>query len=347
LEPKISIHIMSIKSFITSKTFRNHILLAAAAIIVLLWVSLKALDLYTMHGRTITVPNLEGLQTDEAERLLENMNLRVKINDSIFDTTREKGSVATQNPAPGIEVKKDRTIYLTTIAVLPEMIAMPDLTDLSLRQALAMLETHGLQAGRLEYVPNIARNAVLQQKFNQGTIEPGTMIEKGTRIDLVLGDGAADTRVYVPLLIGKTRDEAIQLLNSSSLNVGQEFYLDEETTNVRVYRQSPNVTDRRERLEMGSTVDIYYRSDSIFDFDEYLTETLSISTPDLRMKSPEEVFRILRDAFLVVGNEVFENNVPVSQARAYRQDPDPEEQPTIMRGESINVWYRRADDFPE
>lgn len=345
--PKISILNMSIISFIKSKTFRTHILLASATIIILLWVSLKALDIYTMHGRTITVPNLEGLQKEEAESLLKNMNLRASINDSIFDTGREKGSIATQNPAPGIEVKKNRTIYLTTVAVLPEMIAMPDLTDLSLRQALAMLETHGLQAGRLEYVPNIARNAVLQQKFNQGTIEPGTMVEKGVRIDLVLGDGAQDTRVYVPLLIGKYRDEAIQLLNSSSLNLGQEFFLDDETDDARVYRQSPSVTDRRERLEMGSSVDIYYRSDSIFDFDEYLTETLSIETPDLRGKSPEEVFRILRDAFLSVGDEVFENNVPVSQAKAFSQDPDPEEQPTIMRGESIDIWYRRADDFPD
>jgi len=344
--PKISNHNMSIISFIKSKTFRTHILLASATIIVLLWVSLKALDLYTMHGKTITVPNLDGLQKDEAEKLLQSLNLRANINDSIFDTGREKGSVATQNPSPGIEVKKNRTIYLTTVAILPEMISMPDLIDLSLRQALAMLETHGLEAGRLEYVPNIARNAVLQQKFNHGSIEPGTLVEKGTRIDLVLGDGAADTRVYVPLLIGKTREEAIQLLNSSSLNVGQEFYLDDETDDARVYRQSPSVTDRRERLEMGNTVDIYYRSDSIFDFDEYLAETLSIETPDLKMKSPEEVFRILRDAFLVVGNEVFENNVPVSQAKAFRQDPDPLEQPVIMRGESINIWYRRADEFP-
>ncbi len=337
---------MSIISFIKSKTFRNHILLAVAAIIALLWLSLKALDLYTMHGKTITVPDLEGVQTEEAERILQDMNLRAVINDSIFDSEREKGSVATQNPAPGNEVKKNRTIYLTTVAILPEMIAMPDLTDLSLRQALAMLETHGLQAGRLEYVPNIARNAVLQQQFNRGTIEPGTMVEKGTRIDLVLGDGAADTRVYVPLLIGKTRDEAIQLLNSSSLNVGQEVFLDDETEGLRVYRQSPSVNERRERLEMGSTVDLYYRSDSIFDFEEYLTETLSVETPNLMGKSPEEVFQVLRENFLVTGNEVFDNNVSVTQARAYRQDPDPLDQPLIMRGESIDVWYRHKDEFP-
>ncbi len=337
---------MSIISFIKSKTFRNHILLAIAVIIALLWLSLKALDYYTMHSKTITVPDLDGMQTEEAERTLKDMNLRAVINDSIFDSEREKGSVATQNPAPGNEVKKNRTIYLTTVAILPEMVAIPDLTDLSLRQALAMLETHGLQAGRLEYVPNIARNAVLQQKYNQGTIEPGTMVEKGTRIDLVLGDGAADTRVYVPLLIGKTREEAIQLINSSSLNVGQEVFLDDEPEGLRVYSQSPSVHEQRQRLEMGSTVDLYYRSDSIFDFEEYLTETLSVETPDLIGKSPEEVFQVLRENFLVTGDEVFDNNVPVTQARSYRQDPDPLDQPIIMRGESIDVWYRHKDEFP-
>ncbi len=336
---------MSVLSFIKSKTFLLHLLLAFAAGIALLWFSLKALDLYTMHGRTITVPELEGMAPAEAERVLNRLNLRLVINDSIFDTSREKGTIASQNPAPGIEVKKNRTIYLTTVALLPEMVPMPDLTDLSHRQAIAILKTYGLKVGKLEYIPNIARNAVLQQKYKNGTIEPGALIEKGTPIDLVLGSGVADNNMPVPLLIGEKRDEAINLLNLSSLNVGQEVFLDDGTENLRVFRQSPSVLSGRISLPLGSTVDLYYRSDDSFDFDEYLQETLSVETPQLYGKSPEEVFQTLQELNLVIGEEVFEQNVSIQDARAFRQEPDFTEEPSILRGTKIDIRYRHIDNF--
>jgi eukaryotic-like serine/threonine-protein kinase len=242
---------MNLITFLKSKTFRLHLIIAIVSGVVLLWVSLKLLDQFTRHGRTIEVPEIVGMDREQAHQVLSRMNLRPVINDSIFDTSREKGSVASQNPAAGSEVKKNRTIYLTTVAILPEMVAMPDLTDLSFRQAQALLQTHGLLVGKLEYIPNIARNAVLQQKFNQGTIQPGTPIEKGTAINLVLGTGEGSNYVNVPLVIGKTREEAIAIVNSSSLNIGEEIYLDDSKENLRVFQQSPDVLKNKQKVAMG------------------------------------------------------------------------------------------------
>jgi eukaryotic-like serine/threonine-protein kinase len=330
---------MSLLSFIKSKTFRYHFLLALAAGIAFLWFSFKALDVYTRHGRTIEVPDLSGMNKEEAHRALKKIDLRMVINDSIFDTTREKGSVASQNPAAGAEVKKNRAIYLTTVAVLPEMVAMPDLTDLSFRQAQALLLTYGLEVGQLDYVANIARNAVLQQKYNNGTIQPGTLVEKGTRINLVLGTGVGSSYVNVPLVIGRPRDEAIRLINSSSLNIGQEVFLDETEENLMVYRQSPNVLNRPQKVAMGSTVDLYYRSSDNFDFQEYAEEVLGVPTPNLLGKTPLDVFEILEEQLLVLGEEVFEDNSTTENARVIRQSPDPTEQPNILRGTQIDIWY--------
>ena len=335
---------MSLISFLKSKTFRNHFLVALAAGIALLWFSLKALDVYTRHGRTIEVPNLVDLEKEEAQALLKRMNLRPVINDSIFDDTRERGSVAVQNPAPGAEVKRNRTIYLTVVAMLPEMVAMPDLTDLSFRQAQSLLQTYGLRVGTLEYVPSIARNAVLQQKYNQGSIQPGTPIEKGTAIDLVLGTGEGSNYVNVPLVIGKTREEAIRLINSSSLNIGEEIFLDESEENLRVYRQSPNVLQTSRQLAMGSTVDLFYRSEDEFDFDDYRKEVLGIETPNLIGKTPWEVVEILEENMLILGEEVFEDNVSTQNARVYKQEPDFNEQTTVFRGTQVNIWYKHQED---
>lgn len=320
-------------------------MLAAAAGIVVLWVSLKLLDAYTLHGRSITVPDLSGLTEREVATVLRKMDLRYMINDSIFDDERPKGTIAAQDPAPGKEVKKNRTIYLTKIAVLPEMVPMPDLTDLSLRQAMALLEAYGLNVGNMEYRHDIAQNAVLQQKFNQGNIEPGTLVEKGTAIDLVIGSGLGEAMVAVPLLIGKSRNEAIALLSSLSLNVGTEEFLDDETDNPAVYQQTPDPTSRRHHLQAGSAVNLVYRSASRFNFEEYLEGLLSIPIPMLFGKSPEEVRETLTENLLELGNETFENNVSRQDAKAYRQEPEYDQDGLIRKGSKVDVWYRSVDQF--
>jgi eukaryotic-like serine/threonine-protein kinase len=336
---------MQFRDFVKSRQFLRLLLLAVAAGIVILWVSLKLLDVYTLHGRSITVPDLNGLTEREAATVLRKMNLRYTVNDSIFDDERPKGSIAGQDPAPGKEVKKNRTIYLTKIAVLPEMVPMPDLTDLSLRQAMALLEAYGLKVGGMEYRHDIAQNAVLQQKFNHGNIEPGTLVEKGTPIDLVIGRGLGESYTSVPMLIGKTRNEAISALHELSLNVGNEEYLDDENDNPRVFQQSPDPTSRRQQLQTGSTVDLVYRSGSRFDFEEYLNTMLTLPVPMLYGKSPDEVRAALAEISLELGNETFENNVSRQDARVFRQEPEYDQDVLIKRGSKIDIWYRSVDQF--
>ena len=239
---------MSLWEFVKSKVFLRNVLLAAAAGIVVLWVSLKLLDIYTHHGRTITVPDLNGLTEQEASTIMRKMDLRYTINDSIFDDTSP--------------------IYLTKVAVLPEMVPMPNLVDLSMRQALALLEAYGLKVGNMEYRHDIAQNAVLDQKFNNGKIEPGTSVEKGTAIDLVIGRGLGETTVRVPSLLGKPRYEAIDALHAVSLNVGTEEFLDDQDDDPRVFQQSPDPNMQRQHLLAGSSVNLTYRSGRRFDFEE-------------------------------------------------------------------------------
>jgi eukaryotic-like serine/threonine-protein kinase len=338
---------MTFREFLKSKIFLRQLLLALAASVVVLWVSLKLLDTYTLHGRSITVPDLEGFHEADVKPLLSRMNLRYVINDSIFDDSREKGTIAAQTPAPGTEVKRNRTIYLTMVAFLPEMIPMPDLNDLSLRQAVTVLETYGLHVGQLETRPDIAVNAVLQQKYNHGIIEPGTLVEKGTAIDLVIGAGLGQSQVQVPNVVGLDRREAINRLHSASLNVGNEIFVDtdESGSELRVYRQSPDPITRTHFLQAGSTVDIYYRSAEDFDFDAYLEELLTVPIPMLYGKTPNEVLETLEALGLELGEEVFEDNVSREKARVYMQMPEYDEEGRIQSGKAVDVWYRSVDAF--
>ena len=117
--------------------------------------------------------------------LADDNHLEYIIADSIYDATKTKGMVLAQDPLPGTKVKKYRKVYITVIANMPERVKMPNLVDLTLRQAIAMLETYGLKVGKLSYIPDIAENSVLKQNLNGKALNPETMVDKGSKIDLV------------------------------------------------------------------------------------------------------------------------------------------------------------------
>jgi eukaryotic-like serine/threonine-protein kinase len=241
-------------------------MIAVLVTIVLIWVILRLLNFYTRHDSYITVADFKGVTTERLDEFASDNDLEYIINDSLYDNSLQKGTVAMQDPAPGTKVKKNRKVYLTVVSIKPEQVSMPNLVDLTLRQATAMLETYGLKPGVMMYVPDIAHNAILKQKYKGQEIETGTLIEKGSKIDLVIGkgEGEGSSSTKVPDLFGKKQSQAIELLRAASLNVGNEIFLDgNDTVHARVYKQKP---DGLNSVQYGGTVDLWYRSDKKFDF---------------------------------------------------------------------------------
>lgn len=272
---------MSVVKFLVSRIFLRHFLLAIAATLVLIIIVTQLLAIYTRHGNEITMPDYTGLTLREIHKFNLGRDFEFVILDSIYDNTHPKGSIFSQDPLPGSKVKRDRKVYLTIIAVLPEQVRTPDLVDLTLRQAIATLETFGLKPGKLEFIPDIAKNAVLKQ-LHQGTeIVPGTLIPKGSVIDLVLGQGLGSERVHVPLLLGLTPVQVIEKLKSHYLGLGAAIYLHpSDSVMPRVYRQNPPYQTGA-YMKMGETVDVWYKSELKFNLDSllsaYKTDTILIN----------------------------------------------------------------------
>src|SRR5665647_2654080 len=116
-------------------------------------------------------------------------DMRVEVFDSVFMADLKKGTVVIQHPEAGLKVKRNRKIFLTMNAINPEKIEMPNLVDLTFKQASAKIESFGLKLGHISYEPNIAVNLVLAQQLHGSPLPPGDSIAKGTAIDLVLGKG--------------------------------------------------------------------------------------------------------------------------------------------------------------
>ncbi len=261
---------MNFVQFITTKTFLKHFGISLLLLILISWAVLASLKIYTHHGESVDVPNYIGRTMAEINSMESGKDLEIVVVDSVYDITKPKGTVISQDPLPKSHVKGNRKIYITLISSTPEQIKMPDLVDLSLRQATAILQTYGLRLGSIRQVPDIANNAVLRQLYQGRPIEKGTMIPKGVTIDLVVGVGTGGDKVQIPFLIGKTRQEALMEIRRTSLNKGTEtFEQGADTLNARVYQQNPPFAVGR-YLSMGQSVNLIYRSPKEFDFDGYM-----------------------------------------------------------------------------
>ncbi len=258
---------MSLKQFLLSKVFLKHLGLAIALVIIILFLTLLWLSIFTRHGQSRPVPDLYGLTIEEAEDIVKKNKMRFQVIDSVYTNIVPRGYVLEQNPEAGFEVKKNRRIMATINAFNPEMVEVPDLLGLSKRQALALIESSGLEIGKLNYKPDLSVDYVLEQLYHGKYVEPGDSIQKGSVIDLVLGKGLSNRRTPIPDLIGLNIQQARTRILGASLNIGT-FTFDntitnaEDTVNAFVYKQNPLYSEET-TLQLGSAVYVWFTTDSM------------------------------------------------------------------------------------
>jgi eukaryotic-like serine/threonine-protein kinase len=89
-------------------------------------------------------------------------------------------------------------------------------------------------------VPDIALNAVLEQKYRGRPIKEGFEISKGSQIDLVVGDGLGKQTLSIPDLLGMDETDAEFLIIGSGLRVGRISFVETDTVpKGTIVQQSP------------------------------------------------------------------------------------------------------------
>jgi beta-lactam-binding protein with PASTA domain len=191
--------------------------------------------------------------------------LRFVIADSIFIQGEKPGTVVSQNPSPNTRVKENRTIFLTINAFNPEKVKMPNIVGLSFRLAETTLLNNGLKLGARIYVPDIGKDYVLRQLYHgrNKDIAPGTLILKGSSIDLALSFGEGSTLIEVPDLKRLTLSKARDAISNLYINLGAIIYdgtseTREDSLNAVIYKQSPGYGSS---VKSGNEIDIWLTSD--------------------------------------------------------------------------------------
>jgi eukaryotic-like serine/threonine-protein kinase len=185
---------MDFLRFLFAKRFLKHLLLVIAAAAVLIWGISLWLGWYTGHKKYIIVPDLKGKQIEEVRNDNQFSDFQFVLIDSVYESGVAPGTIVGQEPVMNSNVKHNRKIYLTVVSSVPDMVMMPDLKFLTLRQSTSMLESYGLKLGTISYTRSFDQDAVQAQYFEGKQVKAGTRLYKGSIIDLVVGLGSGGSR---------------------------------------------------------------------------------------------------------------------------------------------------------
>jgi len=257
---------MSLKNFIVSKVFIKNLGLAVAIIVGAIMILLIWLNLYTRHGQARPVPDFFGLTMVQTEKLAKKNKLSFQVIDSVYTTLVPRGCIAEQNPKPGFKVKKWRNVILVINAFSPEMVAVPNLIDLPIRQASAVIESSGLKMGEPRYRSDLSIGIVLEQLYNGKKINPGDSLQKGSVVSFVLGKGLSNQRTPLPDLMWMNLEPARNKILISSLSLGTYVYDNtirtaQDTLKAIVYKQNPEY-NQNSTMQLGSAIYLWLTVDS-------------------------------------------------------------------------------------
>lgn len=149
-------------------------------------------DYITDHGNERTVPDVRNMSLAQARSTLKGSDLVIEVMDSVYNPEVTPGHVIEQNPSAAGKVKPGRTVYVTVNTLTPPKVQIPALVGISLRQAVATLNSLRFSDVTEVRVPSDYKDLVIAVKSMGVVIRPGTKLNRDTPIVIEVGEG------YVP-----------------------------------------------------------------------------------------------------------------------------------------------------
>lgn len=197
----------------------------------------------------VQVPDLVDQTLEKAEELLEQSNLKYKLEP--VESDKEANIVTQQDPVAGEEVDEysEVTIYYSQGE---SGITVPDVKNMTAQEAMTKLQEMGLSVAskKKEYSDTVDEGKVC------GT-DPvvGTSVKKGTAVSIIVSKGPESDMVSVPNIVGKKVDIAIEKLSDVGLSGNTRnvtYVYSNKYAEGRVTAQSVKAG---KKVEVGTVID--------------------------------------------------------------------------------------------
>ncbi|MEL6306038.1 MAG: PASTA domain-containing protein [Bacteroidota bacterium] len=185
-------------SFLRSKVFAIQLGLAVVVMILVAYLILQWLKGTTNHGEFVEVPDFSKMSVMEMRKKVEDSGLRYQILDSSnYNPEYPRFSILEQNPTAGKKVKTNRKIYFTVNPSGYKKVTVPDIIQVTQRNAASMLRAVGLDVQRVSYIDELGKDMVYRMKYKGKHIKPGDKLPKTSKIELVCGNGTVPEQARI------------------------------------------------------------------------------------------------------------------------------------------------------
>jgi len=173
-----------------SDSIFKHLFASGIMVFIIFYLVLISIKLYTKHNRYIEVPDLSGISLDEANKILKKKKLKSEVLDSSkYFSETPVSSILSQIPDAGEFVKKNRKIYLNVNPSDYQKISIPNIIQITKRNAESILNALGFEVSSFEYIDNIGKDMVLEVLYNGEKMNVGDAVSRGAKLELILGNG--------------------------------------------------------------------------------------------------------------------------------------------------------------
>ncbi len=171
------------------------------------------------HNVSVLVPRLVGSDLEEATRRCDDLGLKLVIEHRRFSEGVPSDRVLSQTPVAEASVKPGRTVRVH-VSLGTELVQVPDLRGMTLRQARLQLENANLSVGR------ISRIYVGESRPQVRATRPraNTETAAGNAVDVLLAVGENAKPYLMPNLQGRALDEVRPLITGRGFRVGRLTY---------------------------------------------------------------------------------------------------------------------------
>lgn len=164
-----------------------------------------------IRSHQVQLPNLVGKTVAEAQTLLQQRGLELRIADRTYDAM-PAGRVIRQSPPAGMQVKVSQDAHVV-VSLGPMRVTIPKIEGDDVRAARIILLKTGLQLGEVSapYLEETTPETIVAQTQRAGAQA------SSPRVDVLAPEGPRPVALVMPFLIGLTEMEAQRQLTSAGV----------------------------------------------------------------------------------------------------------------------------------
>ncbi len=201
-------------------------------------------------SKEVTIPDLQGKTVEEATAVLEELNLKLEVEDTVSSSKFDEGEIVSQDPESEMTVKEGYTVKVNVSKGKEKEGTIPNVVNSTVASAKFVLENYGYEVGTItQENSDYPVDVVIRQ-----SPESGTSAAAGKSVDLVVSLGNAVEQVDMPDLLGKDVDTAKDLLEKAGLTLGSVKYEKSDSYEMNTIMWQQN--DAGTKLDDGTSVNV-------------------------------------------------------------------------------------------